>query len=159
MLGIVFAPRAVCKQASRFYAAAGKPKQAAAMCVKRGDIPGAATAYIEGGYYEKGVAMFNEYFNVTTDPPEKQLEVADRCYQLLQQYNFSNALQTTQRNAMLNAVAQRYRAAGRTALAARVFQEAGNTRHASEMYMMNPDNNKPQKAAPVQNNAESNRTE
>jgi hypothetical protein len=140
--------------ASRFYAAAGKPKQAAAMCVKRGDVPGAAAAYIEGGYYEKGVAVFNEYFTATTDPPEKQLEVADRCYQLLQQYNFSNALQVLQRNAMLNAVAQRFRAAGRTALAARVFQEAGDTLHASEMYKMNSDNTTPQKNAPAQKNAE-----
>ena len=125
--------------AARFFAAAGRHKQAAVMCLKMGDVPGAAAAYIESGDYEKGVAKFNEYFVANNDTPEKQLEVADRCYQLMQQYNFANALQTQQRNAMLNAVAQRYRTAGRNALAARVFQEAGDTRQASEMYKMGSD--------------------
>lgn len=128
--------------AARFFAAAGKHKQAAAMCLKQGDTPGAAAVYIEGGLYGKGVEAFNEYFTVSNDPPQRQLEVAERCYQLLQQYNFANALQTQQRNAMLNAVAQRFRAAGRSALAARVFQEAGDTLHASEMYKMDTNTQK-----------------
>lgn len=135
--------------AVRFYAAAGKHKQAAAMCLKKGDVPGAAVAYIEGGYYEKGVAKFNEYFADNNDSKEKQIEVADRCYQLLQQYNFANTLQTQQRNAMLNAVAQRFQSAGRTALAARVFQEAGDTRQASAMYKMECQDAAPKKTEPA----------
>jgi len=134
--------------AIRFYMAAGKYKQAAAICMKKGDAPGAAKVYIEGGFYNKGVDTFLNYFTTNLDPLEKQVTVADQCYQLLQQYNFANALKTQQRNAMLNAVAQRFRASGRNALAARVFQEAGDTLHASELYKMNPQNEPKAGSAP-----------
>ncbi len=122
---------------ARFYVAAGKHKQAAALYLKAGDFAGAAAAYVEGDYHEKGAAVFVEYFSSSADPPEKQEAVADRCYQMLQTGPFAKALRTQQRNALLRAVAQRFRAAGRNALAARVFQEGGDTLHASEMYKMN----------------------
>ncbi|HDP34087.1 MAG TPA: hypothetical protein ENN29_03140 [Candidatus Hydrogenedentes bacterium] len=134
--------------AARFYAAAGKHKQAAAICMKQDDISGAGAIYVEGGYYEKGAACFLEYFTNTGDPPEKQEAVADRCYQLLRSSAFADALPTLQRNALLNAVAQRFRAAGRNALAARVFQESGDTLHASEMYKMDTPNPAPRNHTP-----------
>ena len=126
--------------AIRFYASAGKYKQAAALCMKREDAPGAAKVYVEGGFYDKGIATFLEYFATSADPLEKQVAVASQCYQLMQQYNLSNVLQIQQRNAVLNAIAQRFRTSGRNALAARVFQEAGDTLHASELYKLNPQN-------------------
>ncbi len=123
--------------AARFYAAAGKHKQAAAVCLKADDLPGAAVAYVQGDHHDKGADTFMEYFNNTKDPLKKQEAVADRCYQLLQIGSFAKSLDTQQRNTLLRAVAQRFRATGRKALASRVFQEGGDTLHASEMYKMN----------------------
>jgi len=140
--------------AARFYKAAGRYKQAAAMCLKKGDVPGAAAAYIEGGYYNKGINAFLEYFAAGSNAPEKQVEVADKCYQLLQQHHVAEEMNNRQRNALLNVIAQRFQSAGRTALAARVFQESGDTLHASEMYKINSQNAESPKNISPQNHPE-----
>ncbi len=136
--------------AARFFAAAGKHKRAAALLKKQGDLAGAATTYVEAGYYDKAAALFMDYFQQTTDPPERQLAAAERCYQHLQQGAFAKSLPTPLRNALLNLLAQQFRAAGRTALAARVFQQAGDTRHASEMYKRTLPKQEPRKGPPKQ---------
>ncbi len=120
--------------AARFYTSAGKHKLAAKAWQKGGDLVNTAMALAAGGYTEKAAEQFQSYFNTTADPPAAQEAAADKCYQLMQKGDFANALTTTQRNTLLKAIAQRFLTSGRAALAARVFQEAGETRLAGEVY-------------------------
>lgn len=120
--------------AARFYSSAGKHKHAASAWRKAGDLVNAATAYAAGGFTQAAADCFQEYFTSSIDPPRKQEVAADKCYYLLQKGEFSNALPNTQRNLLFKMTAQRFLSVGRAALAARVFQEAGETRLAGEVY-------------------------
>jgi hypothetical protein len=120
--------------AARFFTGLGRHKQAAAAYLKTDNPIDAAAAYAQGGYVRQAAGIFQRYFDVNTDPLPLQEAAADKCYHFLEKGRFADQLSTEQRNALFKAVAKRFLAAGRSSLAARAFQEAGETQLASEVY-------------------------
>ncbi|MFA7693713.1 MAG: hypothetical protein WCX86_12520 [Candidatus Hydrogenedentales bacterium] len=124
--------------AARFFAGVGNYSRAASALYKNGDMSGAASMYAEGKEFKKAATMFSQYFVTTQDSFDIQIKAADLCYRWLQKNEFTDSVPIDDRNHLFLLVAARFLKAGRSALAATLYQEGGDTRRAGEIYRTLP---------------------
>ena len=120
--------------AARFYQEIGRMRWAAQGFEKAGMVGEAALAWSKAGNINRALSAFVDYFNSTSDPPGRQEEVADLCYQLLHDPAQSEKGNADLRTALFAAIGERFLAGGRTALAAQMMVAAGRNDRAAEIY-------------------------
>ena len=120
--------------AARFYLEIGKTRWAAQGFERAGMVGDAALAWAKAGNMDKALLAYAAYFNDTNDPPERQEQTANQCYQLLHDPALSEKGDPETRAALLVAVGERFLRAGRTALAVELMVEAGRNDRAAEIY-------------------------
>jgi tetratricopeptide (TPR) repeat protein len=130
--------------AARFYDEIGDHAKAAKAHQLAGQPAKAALANAKAGKPEAALAVFADYFaNAGQDPPERQLEMADACYAALRDEVAEN-LDDDARKPLFAEVAQRFMQAGRSALAADCYEQAGDYYRAAYAYLQMK---KPEQAA------------
>jgi len=121
--------------AARFFAEKGRHLQAAKSYAQMGDLSNAANAYAKAKKHEQAVGAFKEYFGTSKDEMPLQVKAAEHCLELLGNEAAKAALSDEERKELQTAVAQRFDAAQRNDLAARLFREAGQLVRAGEVYL------------------------
>jgi tetratricopeptide (TPR) repeat protein len=120
--------------AASFYAQVSQYSKAAKAYTRAGKLAEAGKAWVDGGKALKGVACFESLLTSDSFPLEERERAADLCYHLIQSTGLSSSLPIARKNALYVNLARIFLAAKRPALAAGLFQEAGETALASEIY-------------------------
>jgi tetratricopeptide (TPR) repeat protein/predicted Ser/Thr protein kinase len=121
--------------AARFYTEKGKHIKAARAYDKHNDLPNAARAYALAGKHAEATSNFKEYFSTTKDEAQRQVSAAELCYQLLDDPSSKDNIEPDDRKILIRAVAERFDAAQRSDLAARLFREVGELVRAGKIYL------------------------
>ena len=120
--------------AAHFWLELGNYGKAAKAYKQAGNLPEAARAWITQGKVQQGIRCFEEILNSRTIGAEEKVKAADLCYHLIQNSGLSSRLPIAQKNELYKALARTFLSAKRPALAASLFQEAGETGVASEIF-------------------------
>jgi len=121
--------------AAQFFADKGKYLQAGRALEKEGDFAQAASLYVQAKRYPQALQMFLEYFESAEGSPEQQLKAAEHCHAALQDEAFLAKASEEDARSLVLAVAERFAAAGRDDIAAKLFRDSGEYGRAGEMYL------------------------
>lgn len=120
--------------AARFFVDKERYADAARAYIKLNDMGAAAAMLVKARKYKDAAASFVAYFGANQEPADKQVKAAESCMALLDDPKAAPKIPEEQRDALRAAVAERFAAASRFDLAARLFREGGQPARAGEIY-------------------------
>jgi len=120
--------------AARFYSETGRHLKAAKAFNRLNDLPNAAGAYAHAKKYKEASAAFLAFFAASGQTEEANMHAADLCHAMLQTPEARQQLPPEQLRTLSTAVAERFAAAKRNDLAAKLFADAGVYDRAGSIY-------------------------